>query len=150
MRDYIFLDVDGVLNRFGTEDGRWPRTTDRIDGGMLIGLEPELVARFLKLVEETNALVVLCSSWRHYRDCKRYLREKGVTWVDKTGDAPSRFRGREIQAWVRAHRKEIRRYVILDDDRDFFKTQPHFRIDGRRGLQEYTCTLVKAFFRNPQ
>ena len=52
----IFLDIDGVLN--------WRGSDDRIDG--FIGLDPENIARFNKIIDaHPDAKIVMSSSWRH-------------------------------------------------------------------------------------
>lgn len=122
----VFLDLDGVLNR-----GHGP-------------LVPELVDRLNRITDDTDARIVVHSSWR-YRDSLEELRrvlEKenvcgevidvapmpevqrrdwGGCWV--TEEAWSAFRGDlatnderaiAIQRWLDAH-PEVDRFIILDD-----------------------------------
>ena len=51
----IFLDVDGVLNRVQTK-------TQAPSG--CTGIETELVKNLAKIVNETNALIILTSDWK--------------------------------------------------------------------------------------
>ena len=57
MNNVIFLDIDGVLN--------CSTTTETIGGNSsIMGVEPAKVALLRELVEETNAIIVLISSWK--------------------------------------------------------------------------------------
>jgi hypothetical protein len=53
----IFLDIDGVLNTTATPK---PANDSRV-------VDPMLLARFRKLLFDTDAEVVLSSTWRHAR-----------------------------------------------------------------------------------
>jgi hypothetical protein len=53
----VFLDFDGVLNRYGSSPANIP-------GANHMGLEPELVQRMAAFVEREHAAVVISSSWR--------------------------------------------------------------------------------------
>ena len=69
----IFLDIDGVLNR--------------TKHATHIRLDPELVARLKRVVETTNATIVLSTFWRYFHDYIAYI-------LDRHGIAASRIIGR--------------------------------------------------------
>lgn len=119
----IFLDIDGVLNCVSTKE--------RFDG--FIGIDPEKVLTFKRLVDETGASIVLSSTWRRDEKSRdevtRCLTEAGIpTFIDRTphyddamqilgrpGSMSEYFlRGAEIHAWLSQH-PDVDDYVILDD-----------------------------------
>jgi hypothetical protein len=113
----IFLDVDGVLN--------CDETDDVIFGYM--GIEYCAVKMLREIVEETDAQIVLCSSWKEdwYKDEKdkqdrlanyldKRLAEEGLTIVDKTVDKVWN-RGEGIINYLKEH-PEITTWIILDDE----------------------------------
>ena len=69
----IFLDIDGVLNR--------------TKHATHIRLDPELVARLKRVVETTNATIVLSTFWRYFHEYIAYI-------LDRHGIAASRIIGR--------------------------------------------------------
>jgi len=112
----IFLDIDGVLNSavYDRERG-W-------DDGNIDESRMRLLA---DIVEETEAVIVLTSSWRRHwwpdpGDCDAMGREihevfvrNGLTIYDKTGEDWNR--AREIQNWLDDYSDEVESFVILDD-----------------------------------
>jgi Swiss Army Knife RNA repair-like protein len=147
----IFLDIDGVLNRIGTPmEGR---TVAKWHG--LIGMEPELVARFNELVRKTDAQVVLSSSWRCSDTWREDMKQNGLDFpfLDRTpyltageGDTYQHLeRGEEIERWICDHLREggeIDGYAILDDDSDFLPRQPLFQTSFKDGLTEQIADSV--------
>lgn len=121
----IFLDVDGVLNWVGTQDSI----------GNYIGLCPERIARFNKIIEaHPDAKIVISSTWRHsfftkeekhpdaYRDFEGLIalfRRRGLKG-EIIGATLSKLsyiaRGDEIRMWIRDCEEKIDKMVILDDD----------------------------------
>ncbi len=115
----VFLDVDGVLNKA-------PDYAVRIEGQRSCFLvNQRLVDRFIKVLEETGARVVLSSSWRVMRGGREFIEHVGIPIQDVT-DNKGKKRGEEIQRWLDAH-PEVVRYAIVDDDGDMLDHQlPHF------------------------
>jgi hypothetical protein len=131
----IFLDIDGVLNheafykeRFEKryEEGAMPHPHSEID--------PKSVENLNTLIKETDAKVVISSTWRHsgLEYCKDVLEFHGFNGeiIDITPSHQSRFRGLEILDWVKTNEKLIgeryfnfTEYVILDDDSDMLYWQ---------------------------
>lgn len=113
----IFLDIDGVLNRRGSavcELG-------------YIGIDEDKLHRLGKIIEATNAQVVLTSTWKlHWEKdvakCDRsalYLNKKfeqiGACLLDKTKDNGS-DRGVGIQKWIADCEEPIENWIIIDDE----------------------------------
>jgi len=124
----IFLDIDGVLNH--------NRTRDRVGG--FLGLNPELIRRFNRIIDACpDVKVVVSSTWRYcyaagvYRDFAGLvglLKSRGLQG-DIIGHTPFpvsagggwslgssyRSRGNEIRDYLSSH-PEVERFVVLDDD----------------------------------
>jgi len=102
----LFLDIDGVLNRFGDEDGNGA-TTERFDG--LLGLDARLLQIYKAMLSRIDVTIVLSSSWRFSRELLEYLTQHGVYFHDVTpAMAPEAelSRGLEIQLWLNESRSE--------------------------------------------
>jgi hypothetical protein len=111
----IFLDIDGVLN----SAHNWPENN----------LEDRLITNLKTIIDETNAEIVLSSSWKNFFDenvntthklgleLLRVFNEKGLTIKDITPYPASRYtskRGLEIKTYIDSH--DIDNYVVIDDD----------------------------------
>ena len=137
----IFLDFDGVIT---TEASEWRLDTDK----ML------LVKR---ICDETNAKIVISSSWRRLtlgdtfnmlseyeqsgKEVPFILRDYvvGITnrmFAFKEGNVHIHYglpRGCEISRYLTEH-KDISKYVILDDDTDMLLEQAPYFINTNWGL----------------
>jgi hypothetical protein len=121
----IFLDIDGVLNthksigRFGFD------FIDHI-----------LVALVARIVQETQAKVVLSSTWRIDKKDRelalRALQEQDLEIHDFTPVLVGEDRHVEIQAWL--DKNQVERFAILDDDPDAKIEGNFFRTDESLGL----------------
>lgn len=131
----IFLDIDGVLNHEAfykerherrDEEGVWEYPYSEID--------PKAVSNLNNLIADTNAKVVISSTWRHHglEYCKDVMERHGFVGeiIDITPSSPTRFRGLEILDWVKENENLIgeryfnfTEYVILDDDSDMLYWQ---------------------------
>ena len=108
----LFLDIDGVVN--------CKTTTQRHRG--LIGIDPMMAFLVGKIILNTEANIVLSSSWRH-SERGIYEVERQVHKIfDKTPIRSTGLRGNEIAAWLESH-PEVTRYAILDDDSDMLDSQ---------------------------
>ena len=111
----IFLDIDGVLNNESTR-ARAPNSA--------IGINVGMVSIFKRIIEETDAKIVLSSAWRLYPKIHDYLWENlGQDLKDRCiGMTPcswSDYRGREIEQWLESNKHiEIDSFIILDDCND--------------------------------
>jgi hypothetical protein len=111
----IFLDFDGVLNN-------WDHISENRRHTRHAHIKSELVMNLKRLVEATNAKIVVSSTWRLL-----YTLEELIEALDFHGfpDAPiidrtctlNGPRGLEIQAWLDQN-YDTDRFVILDDDAD--------------------------------
>lgn len=140
----IFLDFDGVLNRFHCE------TIE------LYRLEKDIVQIFVDTVKEVGAKIVISSSWRRRGkefivntlkkknafELLNYLHEDSICPEDNKGS----FRGNEINLWLKNHQDENIKYLILDDESDFFEDQPRLQIIPDIGFSDIDALFVKAYF----
>ena len=148
MRKVIFLDIDGVLSP------RWWDSDKQSDNyGRLF--DAKAVANLSKIVEETEAEIVISSSWKNVGlvELQNMWRDRNLPGkiVDITPDYMSDElllkedssnmdylyeRGSEIQGWLLLHGDDVGRYVIIDDMDDilpeqlshFVQTDPEFGI----------------------
>jgi len=120
----IFLDIDGVLNNQQTFQSRYEH--HQSTGEWLLEIDGIMVSRLANIVKETNAKIVLSSSWRNgfsYDTCEPLgeqaqglvdiLNKYGLSLYSRTGNG--RDRAEEIEEWLHNHR-DIDTFVILDDD----------------------------------
>ena len=139
MRKVIFLDIDGVLSP------RWWDSDKQSDNyGRLF--DAKAVANLSKIVEETEAEIVISSSWKNVGlvELQNMWRDRNLPGkiVDITPDYMSDElllkedssnmdylyeRGSEIQGWLLLHGDDVGRYVIIDDMDDILPEQQfHF------------------------
>lgn len=132
MRPIVFLDVDGVMNHYGS--------FARSEGsGLLVAssahvLDPACVDRVLRLVRETDADVVLSSTWR--LDARRgsldALRAAGIRWVASTPVFGGEPRREEIYYALQVLDMHGTRPVIVLDDGEDASLLGHDRFRNRR------------------
>jgi hypothetical protein len=139
MRKVIFLDIDGVLN---TQDwhSRMTKDTPRDEFGY--AFDPVAVANLARIIEETDAVIVISSSWKFYGVPKLRqmwkIRNLPGTILDITPNTVSDgmllnanleefqlgvCRGNEIKEWLSKHKGEVSNYVIIDDFDDLLPEQ---------------------------
>lgn len=112
----IFLDIDGVLNgiNYVKDSGKF---------GVVV--DPERMELLKTIVKETDAKIVLSSSWREHwnstpnncdeigAEINKIFREQKLSIYDKTPEL--RFkRAEEIKAWLIDY-PETTHFVVLDD-----------------------------------
>ena len=119
----IFLDIDGVLNT-----DRQIRINDlkQIND---IDFDPKVMENLKKIVEQSEARIVITSTWRVHRKENGYLWRELVRNFEAYNINPSciiditpildtnmkpEIRELEISKWLDAN-KSIERFVILDD-----------------------------------
>ena len=117
----IFLDFDGVLNRFDEPES-------------LRALSKTCMVHFNALVEKTDASIVVSSVWRLMRtvaDLREIMVNAGFKFPAKVIGKTPRLkydplthpeRGEEIDVWMKKFPLDIDSFVILDDDSDMY---PH-------------------------
>lgn len=114
----IMLDIDGVCN--------CAYTKEKAPSGVIF-VKDSLVQRVKTIVDETDADIVLTSTWRYgWRETEEKcnkdfialrdkFREFGMEFADSTPRHSDAHRGREITAFLSQH-PEVERYVVIDDD----------------------------------
>lgn len=129
----IFLDIDGVLNCHYLTIGNII-----VDGGTL---NTVLVEKLNTLIRETNAKVVISSSWRILNtqaEIIDMLQSAGFQG-EVIGMTPRscNIRGVEIHDWLKS-RNDVENYIILDDDSDMLLWQAShfFNTDCEFGLTD--------------
>ena len=147
MTKICFLDIDGVLNSVNffeekSQSKRWDEFKEKYENKHiafgLANIDPKAVELLNKLTEATGAKIVVSSSWRSDSALQTIFTLAGIK-EPIYGETPrlySRYRGQEIQQWLDKHKCD--KYVILDDDLDFFDSQlPYFvHTDWKVGLTE--------------
>lgn len=110
---FIFLDVDGVLN----DESTLMQDND---------INPDHVKRLRRIVEKTDAKIVLSSSWRIGFDnnmkargpisrvLSDALKKENLTLFAKTVDLLRGTRGDEIEVFLKNNKCD--EFVILDDE----------------------------------
>lgn len=144
MAMYIFLDVDGVLNK--RSDWRRP-----------FSLNDECCYWFNALIRELpDVKIVLSSTWRngiardgsraaHIEDLMAKMKDAGIDTIDKTATSPDGFRNKEIDFYLRRH--PLDSYIILDDEESIFeggRNTPNLYItDNTKGFTEADYKRLK-------
>lgn len=123
MERIIFLDIDGVLNstQFRAENTNGEGVVV-VNGAFdaTAHIDPQRVARLNRVIDATNAQVVLSSSWRKLFGLERTqasLKAKGFAHqlADCTLRLPGEARSVEIETYLTAHGTPPA-FVIFDDD----------------------------------
>lgn len=108
MDHIIFLDCDGVLNN--------AQTREIVPETGFIGADENNIIQLVRIIQATNAEIVLSSTWQNDAPMLAYLKEKlayyNLKIIDTTHEKDI-FRGHTILKYVNAH--QINHYVILDD-----------------------------------
>lgn len=132
----IFLDIDGVLNSSKSAEYYHNKYGGNGFGGFFreddeptlenVLWDEDCVELLNDIIKETNAKIVISSTWRKYYSLdafKKMFKLYGVENLDIIGRTKlgTRHRGEEIQAYIDEHK--ITKYVILDDDSDMLESQ---------------------------
>lgn len=129
----VFLDIDGVLNSesFWSDKTQGARYREAVANGCskteqlaLANIDPKAVDLLNKILEETDAELVISSTWRTHLELPEILAFMGVKKqiYSVTPTTLKRHRGTEIQMWLDCH-PDIDNYIILDDDSDMLNKQ---------------------------
>lgn len=118
----IFLDIDGVLN-----SEEWDRYVQSFTYGARFNscylLSQEMILRLQNVVFQTNAEIVLTSSWRtNERAMSALTRQLSLYHLpirDTTVSYAYGSRADEVKLWIEAH-SNITSYAIVDDYDDGF------------------------------
>lgn len=136
----IFLDFDGVLNSIRTVYA-YPLMTDRFNE-CWEQLDPIAVMLTRRLCEEHDAKIVISSTWRKLFTIEEFkqkfleLYNWDIPIIDMTASSSRGFRGEEINDWLEDN-QHVCKYVILDDDSDFYMDQPFVKVNGLHGISVF-------------
>jgi hypothetical protein len=175
-RPIIFLDIDGVFNcqlhyhskQFTDYRDAKKTLKKQVKKKQIERLEYykamislERVEMFNELCKQTNAVVVISSTWRMGKtveELQEIMDYCGATFeiIDKTGRSDLRERGPEIKKWLSDNIKEethgclyfdFYKYAIIDDDSDMMLNQKEhfFQTDNYSGLTPTTCYKIRRF-----
>lgn len=138
---FVFLDVDGVLNR--KEDWKVPYT-----------LNNECIDNFAQAVKGFDIKIILTSSWRkgfisrgnqnnlpQIKALEKKLLERGLS-ITGTVDKLNPSRMGAIQDFLKVHPGE---YIILDDDLSEYSSRPQklYLIDCRTGISKKDVVKIR-------
>lgn len=118
----IFLDIDGVLN-----SEEWDRYVQSFTYGARFNscylLSQEMILRLQNVVFQTNAEIVLTSSWRTNERAMDALRRQlslyHLSIRDTTVSYAYGSRADEVKLWIKSH-SNVTSYAIIDDYDDGF------------------------------
>lgn len=118
----IFLDIDGVLN-----SGEWDVYVQSFIYGACFNscylLSQEMILRLQNVVFQTNAEIVLTSSWRTNERAMDALRRQlnlyHLSIRDTTVSYAYGNRADEVKLWIESH-SNVTSYAIVDDYDDGF------------------------------
>ena len=130
----IFLDIDGVLNHEAFYKERYENKDYKIKHPYS-EIDPKCVANLNNLCKETDAKIVISSTWRnsgldYCKDVLVYHGFKGeIIGITPNCRYEMCLRGNEIHQWIDDNREMVgpyynfTEYVILDDDSDMLYWQ---------------------------
>ncbi|MCO7186091.1 HAD domain-containing protein [Tenacibaculum sp. XPcli2-G] len=156
----LFLDIDGVLN-----SRQWHSSENCkiLEITVKRFFDPACVEYLNKIVNETETKVVISSSWRILRSLQN-LQDlfKSIGFTGKIfgktedlsifePDTPN-LRGVEIQNWIKDNQKHFKtpiKYVIIDDENEFFSHQEQFffQTNPDIGLDTTITEKIITFFK---
>ena len=139
---YIFLDIDGVLNK-------------KDDWKKMYSINRECILSFAKLIKKVkNPKIVLTSSWRdgwdedtsqntpQIKSLSTIFANMGTSIIGKTKHSPDKDRSKEINNYIKWHDKDD--YIIIDDDTDEFKSPIHhlYIVNSVNGITDNDVKLI--------
>ena len=146
----IFLDVDGVLNFYHQSE------YDTINEGHYT-LSKSRLDLFAKLIEQTNAQIVLSSTWRLYPTGKTFLRRQlyhryDIQILDCTPDLKENyttiFRIDEINKWLEYYENKNVKWVVLDDCCIGQDVPNFFKTSYLTGIMQEDVDSVVSYLKN--
>lgn len=133
--DYIFLDIDGVMNNYDSIYSEYDNT---------LIMEKEAIECISKLVKVFNAKIIISSSWKEYHDLdyfkwlfSKYDIEIANNIMDTTPNLTGFPRGNEIYNWLKTNNALKSKFIILDDRTDMSLVSKNlYLLDAYKGLKK--------------
>ena len=146
----IFLDVDGVLNSVEHLIEVYNKT-GKPHHGINYPFDEKCLINLKRLVEETNSLIVITSTWRKYKDAKeRLLEELKKYKLDKYVIGYTKNLGNkilEIKEYLKTLGENIN-FIILDDSNSFEDMIKYLVVtNAYYGLREQDIEQAKMILR---
>ena len=122
MNKIIFLDIDGVLNSNQYWESLYKKGQKQYPVRMEFELDPKCLRNLKKIVDETQAKIVVTSTWKRLpermKKFKRYIPMFGLSVYDETPCHPEGAdnRGAEIRQYLQEHQGEVDKFILIDDD----------------------------------
>lgn len=130
----IFLDIDGVLNVI-------PQGRDEY--GSIF--HSHFVDNLKTIIDNTGAKIVISSTWRFdgLVQMQKMWKHRNLPGeiIDITPHIDICQRGKEIDAWLKAH-KDTTHYVILDDDTDMLDDQWNNFVQTSENSEHEDCVDI--------
>lgn len=171
----VFIDIDGVLNSEEWADKCFNKlvSDDICDSDV----DPDAINRLMKFLDDTNAKIVLSSSWRSLNVQSTILEfsthellKKLIPYVIGVTPRLHKYikRGNEIAYWMdilsidynalvkhgwvleNVEISKKYRYVIVSDDSDMLRGQNFVQTDFQTGLTDEDLNEMKAFLEMPR
>ncbi len=157
----IFLDIDGVLVNHATVCKRVD-----FDGCRFNPFDPACVAQLNRIIEATDAEIVVSSSWRcdgpRWDSLLFFFTDQGILKrpIDRTPDLPVLFkggeidrpqRGDEILKWL-VDNAGWEKFVAIDDDSDMDAIKDNFvlvKLGMEKGLEAHHADAAIAILTKP-
>jgi hypothetical protein len=165
MTKLLFLDLDGVLNSTQWSEERPTRGLLPPESAQQAfeeeRLDPVCIKRLQHLVHDTNASIVITSTWRRTMPVIEMISMfalygfEGAPVIGATPQLPTSpgkkiTRGTEVQEWLNVNAVVPMRYVCLDDDADYDPRQPLVQTDADIGLQDADIVACRVMLNDLQ
>lgn len=137
----IFLDIDGVLNNQFTAE------RFKIDDSYYVGIDKDLLQKLFLLQKNTDADIVISSSWRSSPPHLEEIKRNGIEFIGMTPDyGDIERRGEEIKEWL-VKNPNVEKYAIIDDNQWMLLEQIHnfFKTDSLYGLTDEIAENIKRY-----
>ena len=138
--NYIFLDIDGVLNN----EKHYKKQHKKYGGRFCCENMPfnaRSIKNLRKIIDKTNSKIVLSSSWRRIEKCMTILKARLIEYGIKIYSVTPFIdgcRGKEILKWCKENLKENDKILIIDDNMydigNYYNSKEIVKIDGYKGL----------------
>lgn len=138
--NYIFLDIDGVLN-----NKRHYKKQHQKYGGRFccenMPFNPRNILNLRKIIDKTNAKIVLSSSWRRTKNGMIVLEARLIEYgikIHSITPFENGCRGKEIREWCKENTKKGDKILIIDDEmydiKEYFDSKEIVKVNYNNGL----------------